>query len=199
MLIAHAALVGWLYKTRIEAAPVSVGEERLTTVTMQKLQAPKPPPQAKIEKIETRQRPLTPRHVDQLQPAEGPSQLVEAPKADPAPETPKVVEESPKPPATHLITRPVWEKLPDGEVFASYYPDRAQRLGKGGKVRLDCKVAANGALQACDVADETPKDYGFGEASLKISRFFRMKPGLDDGRPIAGASVFIDIVWRAPD
>jgi protein TonB len=191
-------LIGWIYKTRIEPAATLVDEAPPAVVTLDRTRPdkPKPPPPRPVP----HERRIEPRHVD-TGPLKGPaSQLVETPKSDPVADTVKTVEErTPDPPKSHVITRPTWEKVPDGAAFANAYPDRAQRLGKAGRVRLECQVAAAGTLSACKVASETPSDYGFGEASLKISRFFRMKPQLEDGQTVAGALVSIDILWRLPE
>ncbi|HEX7759890.1 MAG TPA: TonB family protein, partial [Caulobacteraceae bacterium] len=84
-------------------------------------------------------------------------------------------------PQAKKITRPDWLARPDGEVMSRYYPDRAQRMGKGGLATISCAVSASGSIGACHLVSESPADYGFGDAALKLSRFFKMKPQREDG------------------
>lgn len=81
---------------------------------------------------------------------------------------------------------------------ADHYPDRARRLEIEGRVLLECEVLETGLMSECVVLEETPPDYGFGAAALKMSRLFKMKPMIRDGVPVAGAKVKIPLVFRPP-
>jgi protein TonB len=74
-----------------------------------------------------------------------------------------------------------------------YYPSRAQSVSKAGRVVLKCRVNANGTVSSCDVVSEDPADFSFGDAAVKLSKLFKMRPQLADGRPVEGAEVSIPI------
>ena len=198
MLAAHAGLIGWIYQTRIATAVPPVESDHAVSVALQKNQTPPPPPRA-VRKAPPLVHPLTP-HVSPV--------VVEGASLSPVPATPELpsapedlhaAPEPQKPASVHLITRPSWAKAPDGAVFSTFYPDRAARRGKEGAVTLSCMVTAQGVLNTCTVVSEAPGDYGFGDASLKIARFFRMKPQELDGQPVEGGQVNVQIRWKLPE
>ena len=59
-------------------------------------------------------------------------------------------------------------------------------------------VARDGLLIHCKVLAEDPRGAGFGEAALKLSERFKMKPMSRDGQPVAGGVVRIPIKFRIP-
>jgi protein TonB len=87
------------------------------------------------------------------------------------------------PPGPQVITNPRWLRQPRD--LARYYPSRALARNITGQVVLDCLVDANGALN-CSVASETPANWGFGDAALRIARDYRMVPAMRDGQAVEG-------------
>jgi protein TonB len=83
--------------------------------------------------------------------------------------------------------------------FAWYYPERAQRMEIDGKAVMSCDVTEEGRLTACELVSETPEGYGFGAATLEVSRYFKLKPKLDaDGKPVPGGRINFPLTWSLP-
>ena len=108
------------------------------------------------------------------------------PPADQAPPSPR---------ADHrrVITNPDWVRVPTGEEFSSYYPSGAMTAALNGYVQLECDVTADGKLIGCVSVQEFPPGKGFGQAAVKMSRLFRMKPETRDGVSVGGGAVTIPI------
>jgi TonB family protein len=87
-----------------------------------------------------------------------------------------------------------WVSRPGAEQINRYYPDRAMRQDVPGRAVLQCKVGHFGWLRACGVVSETPVDYGFGQAGVRIARGFRMAPA-QAGDDLTGRLVNVPIVF----
>ena len=81
------------------------------------------------------------------------------------------------------ITNPRWLQRPRN--LGAYYPRRAEDRGVTGEVVLDCLVSTIGRLD-CGVVSETPRNWGFGQAALAISRYHGMAPATEDGIAVLG-------------
>ncbi|MGA0603009.1 energy transducer TonB [Caulobacter sp. KR2-114] len=79
-----------------------------------------------------------------------------------------------------------------------YYPERAQRLGVEGKAVISCTVNAEGRLADCAVVSEDPPGFGFGDAAVKMSSIFKMRPKAQNGIPVGGGKVTIPIRFQLP-
>lgn len=81
-----------------------------------------------------------------------------------------------------VVSNPQWVRRPRD--LARYYPPRALERGMEARVVMECAVSTQGLLN-CSVVSETPENWGFGDAALRISRDYQMVPAMRDGLPIA--------------
>jgi periplasmic protein TonB len=86
-------------------------------------------------------------------------------------------------PVLATITDPHWLRRPRD--LQRYYPRRALQSGVEGFVVLDCRVAVTGTL-GCSVVSETPPNWGFAEAALRIAGDHRMEPAMRGGVAVEG-------------
>lgn len=135
---------------------------------------------------------------DRPPPPPPPEQRVPPPdlSAPPTPTPiPVAVDPPPAPPTPSVITNPVWLEQPDARDYVRYYPPRALERGQTARVTLDCLIQADGRIN-CTVTNEDPPNWGFGEASIRVSRHFRIAPATRDGQPTNGGRVRRTIVWN---
>jgi protein TonB len=190
----HAAVAAYL--AAMQFAPPKapeIIEERPMKVDVYTRPKPPPPPQAHKP-----QPPSIRLHTPAPIPSTPP---IEPVRVEPAPELPQAVgpvasltpPAPPPAPRAPEIGAPTWLKRPGAKEFARFYPDRAQRMGVEGAATITCAVTAAGGLTGCRLLRETPEDYGFGAATLKLAPYFRMSPRTVDGQPVEGGQVTIPI------
>ena len=51
-----------------------------------------------------------------------------------------------------------------------FWPDRALRAGEAGSATIQCVALASGKLADCDLVQENPKGFGFGQAALRMAQ-----------------------------
>ncbi len=86
-----------------------------------------------------------------------------------------------------------WLRRPTGEQVAEVYPRAAENTKTSGLAVMGCSVTASGAMNDCAIVREVPIGQGFGQAALKLSKYFLMAPTTPDGRSVAGSHVDIPI------
>jgi protein TonB len=88
---------------------------------------------------------------------------------------------------------PGYDQIPTAADMAKSYPEKALDSGKEGSAVLQCTVKKDRALTNCTVSSETPQGFGFGDAAVQLSKFFRMKAA---AKP--GARLTIPIQFQTP-
>ena len=91
---------------------------------------------------------------------------------------------------------PTFAQWPNVGEMADAYPYRASRDNTGGVVLLGCDIDAEGYLTACKVYGEDPPNMDFGAASLKVTRWFRVKTNEANSAP--GNRMVFTITWAPP-
>lgn len=98
--------------------------------------------------------------------------------------------------APPVIVGPQWISRPTPDQMARSYPAGAVEQSLDGRATLRCSVTVAGTMADCVVVDESPRGQGFGRAAMTLSRYFRISPRTEDGRPVGGAKVDIPIQFR---
>lgn len=107
---------------------------------------------------------------------------------DTAPPPVAAADETPQPTPAQLR----WVRQPDARAFAHAYPSRAAGQRVPGSAVMCCTILSNGRLD-CTVPFEWPRDYGFGEATLRISREWRLDE--NSAAQYVGGRIRRQIVW----
>lgn len=204
-VVAHAGVGAYLAYKKFVMPDQNYVDERLIGEV---LTLPKPPPPPEPQEIPEPQiketspvrlhDPITPPPFADATPLAAdpkPVLLAEGPRNPPVtldagPVTP------PAPKAPAVIVRPDWLRKPTPAQMANAFPDRALRGNISGSATLSCKVTTVGVVRDCVVLSETPSEYGFGAAAVRVSKNFKMKPQLVDGQAIEGATVKIPLTFR---
>lgn len=206
---AHVAGAAWLHYQKtavIPEAPVDPKRPPVVLIPYSPVEPEKAP--APAEPTRTVRSPATPAPTEPLPgpplvanpggAAAGPVSSTPAPvdsaAGDAGEGTGRVAEAAP--PSPGKIENPKWVQMPTAGQMERYYPRRALEREISGSATIRCRVATNGSVDACAVLSETPAGQGFGEAALKLSRFFRMSPKTVDGAPVEGAAVDIGLAFR---
>jgi periplasmic protein TonB len=171
--------------SRFDAMMEMFNDQDAVKVEIEEKEKPKPPPPPPPN------RPPPPPPPEQRVP---PPDLSSPPTPTPIP----VAVDPPPAPPTPQLTGIRWLEQPDGDDYARYYPDRASSRDQEGRATIDCLVGGDGRI-SCTVVSEDPAGWGFGEASLRVARHFRVAPQTQDGQQTTGGRFRRTIRWQLPE
>ena len=97
--------------------------------------------------------------------------------------------------ADEPVTQPSWILRPSGEDVARVLP-QLEAPPPEVHVLMACRITEAGRLEACTIKSETPQGLGYGAAALALAPIFRMPDVDQNGRPVAGRTVQIPIMWK---
>lgn len=104
-----------------------------------------------------------------------------------------LAQDAPPPEGEQAPVRLNWAEQPNAQDFARNYPRRARNNDAQGAAILCCTVRTDGTFD-CNIGFEWPRDYGFGEATLRVAEEFRLT---EESAAIAqGGRIRRMIVWQ---
>lgn len=108
----------------------------------------------------------------------------------------------PEPPDNFPHRAPVFHdaksSYPELGPAGPYFPDRAARNLMNGSAVIQCRAAADGRLTECIPVSDTPKDWGFDYAALRMALkgWITAAPRLENGQPVDGETVRIEVPFQ---
>lgn len=94
------------------------------------------------------------------------------------------------------LVDPSWVVMPTRWDMLEVDPPRALALHVSGGATLACLVDARKRARDCIVLRESPADYGFGAAALRLSALFRIRPPVVNGRPRYDVRVRVPVYFE---
>ena len=100
-------------------------------------------------------------------------------------------------PNAEYIHDPVWARSATSNDLAPFQPERAHRAGVTGGAVVDCAAKADGSLTDCKTLKVAPAGWEYELAGrIAAARLFKLKPLLEDGRPVSGMRVIVPVIWK---
>ena len=94
------------------------------------------------------------------------------------------------------VVGPALAVAPANDDLQREYPRVALLMDLGGHATITCLAMTDGRLDDCHVVEEDPVGMGFGAATVRAAAYFRVKPGMKDGKPVEGR-ITIPLRWQA--
>ena len=94
---------------------------------------------------------------------------------------------------------PSWIRQATTQDWANYFPRSARSVTGRMEVVLSCLVTPGTRVHSCQLIEERPRHFGIGNAVLAMSRVFRVRPPIVDGRPRYDVRVRIRMVLTVPE
>ncbi|HTQ36827.1 MAG TPA: energy transducer TonB [Steroidobacteraceae bacterium] len=185
ILVAFHVLLFWALKSGFAIKLVkSITEPLKVDIPVVKIQPPPPPPPPPV-RIEMPPVQVPPVLVDIPNPPPPPPDVIIAKTTTEAVPPGPPVPPTPSPPAHGpVVTRPVVISKPDIEDF---YPRESKSAGEEGVVKIKLCWDVKGKVLESSLA-ETSSHPRLDEAAVRMGKQFRLKPGTEDGRPVAACA-----------
>lgn len=88
---------------------------------------------------------------------------------------------------------PQWIRKPDAYNLSKHYPVKAQFKSVDGKAVVECHIGKGGFLTDCAVMEESPSNFGFGDAALNVAKTCQLAERTPSGISTIGLKVRIPI------
>lgn len=89
-----------------------------------------------------------------------------------------------------------WVRTPDPSAWDSYYPVAARLASVSGAASVRCSMSREGSLAACAVLTEAPAGWGFGDAALGLSAWYRLGGSSRERLAESGADLEIPMSFQ---
>jgi len=100
--------------------------------------------------------------------------------------------------ASDIMVEARWAKFPDGTALSSYYPQKALDAEREGRATVDCIISDAEGHVHCSLLSETPANYGFGKATIKMIEDIG-RVDMTKGAAAIGKHLHQGVVWKLPD
>ncbi len=88
-----------------------------------------------------------------------------------------------------------WSRFPDGAALAEYYPQKATDNEVEGQATVQCAVLDNTGRVSCVVVSESPGNYGFGAATVRMVQD-KGRVDTTQGGATKGAILRQTVAWK---
>ena len=79
-----------------------------------------------------------------------------------------------------------------------FFPEAAQKANVEGEATALCTISRKGDLTDCQVTQETPLGYQFGDAVVRVAGGMRVSAKTKDGSPTEGRRFQLHMYFRLP-